>query len=90
MDKYDVPRIAFINKMDRAGSDFHAAILQRRPGNSWDGTLISKDGVHPSGGKSQDYSKENLKACGYALRNWVNFLILREVYFRVLHPEKAR
>ncbi|MFP6901006.1 MAG: GTP-binding protein, partial [Opitutales bacterium] len=30
MDKYDVPRIAFINKMDRAGSDFHAAIDSMR------------------------------------------------------------
>jgi len=71
-------------------ADFHAAILLYRPGNSWDGTLISKDGVHPSGGKTQDYSKENLKNCGYALRNWVNFLALRQVYFRVLHPEEAR
>ena len=71
-------------------ADFHAAILKRRPGNSWDGTLISKDGVHPSGGKTQDYSSDNLKTCGYALRNWVNFLALREVYFRVLHPEEAR
>ncbi len=26
MDKYSVPRIAFINKMDRTGADFHAAI----------------------------------------------------------------
>ncbi|MFP6886148.1 MAG: GDSL-type esterase/lipase family protein, partial [Opitutales bacterium] len=71
-------------------ADFHAAILERRPGDSWDGTLISKDGVHPSGGKSQDYSPENLKTCGYALRNWVNFLAVREVYFRILHPEKKR
>ncbi|MFP6855002.1 MAG: elongation factor G [Opitutales bacterium] len=30
MDKYNVPRIAFINKMDRAGSDFLAAIDSMR------------------------------------------------------------
>jgi elongation factor G len=30
MDKYSVPRIAFINKMDRAGSDFLAAIDSMR------------------------------------------------------------
>ena len=30
MDKYKVPRIAFINKMDRAGSDFLAAISSLR------------------------------------------------------------
>jgi len=27
-DKYKVPRIAFVNKMDRAGADFHAAVSQ--------------------------------------------------------------
>tara|TARA_R100000027_G_scaffold18279_2_gene13138 strand:+ start:14200 stop:16362 length:2163 start_codon:yes stop_codon:yes gene_type:complete len=30
MDKYSVPRIAFINKMDRTGADFHAAIESMR------------------------------------------------------------
>ncbi len=30
MDKYSVPRIAFINKMDRTGADFHAAIRSMR------------------------------------------------------------
>ena len=65
-------------------ADFHAECLRLRPGTSWDGTLISADGVHPSGGKSNDYSEQNLKNCGYALRNWVNFLAYRQVYFHVL------
>ncbi len=69
--------------------DFHAAIVQRRPDESWDGTLISKDGVHPSGGKTNIYAEANLKDCGYALRNWLNFLAVREVYFRVLHPKSS-
>ncbi len=30
MNKYRVPRIAFINKMDRMGADFHAAIASMR------------------------------------------------------------
>ena len=30
MDKYNVPRIAFINKMDRTGADYHAAIESMR------------------------------------------------------------
>ncbi len=30
MDKYHVPRLAFINKMDRTGADFHAAIDSMR------------------------------------------------------------
>lgn len=64
--------------------DFHAGILARRPGNSWDGTLISKDGVHPSSGKSNVYTPENLKNCGYALRNWLNFLMVRKLHFQLL------
>jgi elongation factor G len=27
-DKYHVPRIAFVNKMDRVGADFHAVVQQ--------------------------------------------------------------
>jgi lysophospholipase L1-like esterase len=66
--------------------DYHAAILAHAPDGKWDGTLISQDGVHPSGGGSQDMSKENLAKSGYALRNYVTFLVYREVYFKVLHP----
>lgn len=65
--------------------DYHAEILKRRSNDSWQGTLISADGVHPTGGKTNVYTEENLKNCGYALRNWSNFLAVREVYFRVLH-----
>jgi len=69
-------------------ADYHAACLRLRPGDSWDGTIISRDGVHPSGGKSNVYTDENMKVCGYALRNWVNFLAVREVYFRVIAPRQ--
>lgn len=65
--------------------DYHAAILERRP-DDWDGSLISKDGIHPSGG-GDDFSPETLRQHGYQLRTWVTFLTLREVYFRVLHPD---
>jgi hypothetical protein len=68
-------------------ADFHAECLRLRPGDSWDGTLISADGVHPSGGKSNDYSEQNLSVCGYALRNWINFLVYRQIYFHVLEPQ---
>jgi lysophospholipase L1-like esterase len=63
--------------------DYHGEILKRNP-NDWDGRLISKDGVHPSGGKSQDWSDANLSNCGYALRNQLCFMKLRDVYFKVL------
>ncbi len=65
-------------------ADFHAECLRLRPGQSWQRTIISDDGVHPSGGQTNVYTESNMKLCGYALRNWVNFLAVREVYFRVL------
>lgn len=64
-------------------ADFHAECLRLRPGTTWDGTIISKDGVHPSGGKTNVYDEANLKASGYALRNWVNFQAFRQLYFGV-------
>ena len=64
--------------------DYFAEILRLRPGKTWDGTLIGRDGVHPTAGKTNVYSEENLKISGYALRNWLNFRMFREVYFRVL------
>lgn len=67
--------------------DYHAACLRLRPEGTWDGTVLSADGVHPSAGKTNDYSVGNLRQCGYALRNWMNFLVLRQVYHRVLAKE---
>jgi len=68
--------------------DYHAAILKRAPEGKWDGTLISGDGIHPSGGDGANYSEENLAKSGYALRNFVTFMAYREVFFRVLNAEK--
>jgi lysophospholipase L1-like esterase len=76
--------LASDNKIPLA--DFHAECIRLAPGGKWDGTVISNDGVHPSGGNNQVYTDENMSKCGYAIRNWVNFLAVREVYFRVLHP----
>lgn len=69
--------------------DYCAEILRRQPGGKWDGTLIGPDGVHPTAGQTNVYSEDNLQISGYALRNWLNFLMLREVHFRVLHPAPA-
>ena len=68
-------------------ADFHAECLRLRPGDTWDGTIISGDGVHPSGGKSNEYTEDNMRNCGYALRNWVNFLVFRQLYFQVLDKD---
>jgi len=64
--------------------DYCGAILRLRPGDAWDGALISKDGVHPTAGKTHDYSEENLAVSGYALRNYLNFMMFRTVYFTIL------
>ena len=64
--------------------DYHEAIVSRQPDGKWLGTLIDTDGVHPTAGKTNDYSPENLKVSGYALRTWVNFLMVREVVYKVV------
>jgi lysophospholipase L1-like esterase len=69
--------------------DYYAEIMKRQPGNAWDKTLICDDGVHPSGGDGGNFSEENLKVSGYALRTWVNFLAVRELYFRILSAPKT-
>ncbi len=69
--------------------DFYAACLRLQPGDKWDGTIISSDGVHPSGGETHVYTDENIRTCGYALRNWLNFQMVRQIYFHVLHPIAA-
>ena len=47
-------------------ADFHAECLRLRPGQSWQKTIISDDGVHPSGGKNQRLQRrehEGLRLC---------------------------
>ncbi len=69
--------------------DYHAALLEAS-GGAWDGTVMHSDGVHPSNltGKPQVFAPENLRQNGYALRTWVNFLMFRELYFRILSAPK--
>ncbi len=50
-------------------------------------TIVGDDGVHPRGGKTNDDTEDNMSVCGYALRNWVNLLVVREIYFHVLIRE---
>jgi len=59
--------------------DFHAAILARQPGTAWDGTLLGKGDVHPSGGENMTFTEENLKKCGYALRNFLTCTAMKDV-----------
>ncbi len=68
--------------------DFHAAIVARRPGDTFNGTLLGKNDVHPTGGKNLDFSEENLKNCGYALRNYVTLQVIDEVISKVFLDRK--
>ena len=70
--------------------DYHGAILARRPGDAWQGTLISKDGVHPSAAGSQGpATAENLATCGYLLRCWLNVHKVMEIKRQVLDATDA-
>lgn len=62
--------------------DFHAEILKRQPGTAWNGTILGKDDVHPTGGANFDFSEGNLKVCGYALRNYLTCRAMKEVIER--------
>lgn len=59
--------------------DFYTAILERQPGTAWDGTLLGKGDVHPTGGENHVFTEENLKKCGYALRNYVTLKAMNDV-----------
>jgi lysophospholipase L1-like esterase len=58
--------------------DFHAAILERQP-TEWNGTLLGKGDVHPTGGDNFNFAEDNLKKCGYALRNCVTLKVMQQV-----------
>jgi lysophospholipase L1-like esterase len=77
------------NKLHLPLVDYHAEIMRRQPGQAWDGTLIDKDGVHPTGNDNGNFSEANLSVSGYALRTWLNFRVVRELYFRILSAPKA-
>ncbi len=75
--------------------DFYQEVLLRRPGTTWAGTLISADGVHPTGDNagftvtSNPYlpggdpatqtSGDALLNSGYLLRSWLTIQKLSEV-----------
>ena len=80
--------------------DFYQEILLRRPGTTWFGTLISTDGVHPTGDNA-GYSVESnpylpggdpvtgttgdaLLNVGYLLRSWLTVQKLAEVQQKVV------
>jgi lysophospholipase L1-like esterase len=77
--------------------DFYAEILRRRPGNTWDGTLISKDGVHPTaqgGGykaAGNPYAEKGkpLSEVGLLLRGWLTIQKFKQIKELVIDPTVA-
>jgi hypothetical protein len=70
--------------------DYYAEILARRPGTTWQGTLISSDGVHPTnanttadpyagGDPAAHRTGANATTDGYMLRGWLSVQKLKEV-----------
>jgi len=72
--------------------DFYEEMTRRRPGDSWDGTLMASDGLHPSAaGGSYDSSSdpyqnngEPLSEVGYLLRCWLSVQKIKEVYDKAI------
>ncbi|HUW84549.1 MAG TPA: SGNH/GDSL hydrolase family protein [Phycisphaerae bacterium] len=77
--------------------DFCAEIIRRRPGNAWDGTLISQDGVHPTA-KGADYHAagnpyadkgKSLSEVGLLLRGWLTIQKFKQIKELVIDPVAA-
>jgi lysophospholipase L1-like esterase len=69
--------------------DFHGEILARRPGGTWNGTLLNKDDPHPTASRAgvtpeSEPTPENLRESGYLLRGWLSVRKLAEVKARAL------
>jgi lysophospholipase L1-like esterase len=82
---YNEGLVALAKKLGLPLVDYHGEILARQPGNAWQGTLISGDGVHPSAeGSAGPATPENLAKCGYLLRGWLNVHKVMEIKQKVL------
>ena len=69
--------------------DFYGEILARRPGMSWDGTLLQKGDGHPSAEANgvtpeSEPTPKNLRESGYLLRGWLSVKKLEQVKSRLL------
>jgi hypothetical protein len=71
--------------------DFCGEILSRRPGMTWDGTLLNKNDVHPSAKagdvtSSSEPTPQNLSKVGYLLRGWLSVQKIKEVKAKAIDP----
>ncbi len=71
--------------------DFYGEIVSRRPGMTWNGTLLNKGDVHPtaSAGDASAGSEptpENLRNVGYLLRGWLSVQKVKQVKQQAIDP----
>ncbi|MFH1378476.1 MAG: DNRLRE domain-containing protein [Planctomycetota bacterium] len=70
--------------------DFWSELIRRRPGTTWDGTLMQADGLHPTGseygGAYQDpvMNPQYLSDSGYTLRGFLSVCKVREIKSKVI------
>jgi hypothetical protein len=72
--------------------DFWTEMTRRRPGTTWQNTLMGSDGLHPSGDRagftvsSNPYANNGqaLSEVGYLLRSWLTVQKIAEVKAKVL------
>jgi hypothetical protein len=85
--------------------DFHAEVLARRPGSTWNGTLLGAGDVHPTaqgggynsasnpyadGGDAATHrTGEACRNVGYLLRSWLTVQKLKEVRARLEEAPQA-
>ena len=82
---YNAGLVALAKKHGLPLVDYHGEMLARQPGDAWQGTLISKDGVHPTAELAAGpATPENLAKCGHLLRCWLNVHKVMEIKARVL------
>lgn len=63
---YNDGLFALAGKLKLPFLDLHGEFLKLRPGDTWQGTLISKDGIHPThAGSEGPATPEHLATCGY-------------------------
>jgi lysophospholipase L1-like esterase len=90
IEPYNAGLIALAKKHGLPMVDYHGEMLARQPGDAWLGTLISKDGVHPTAERAAGpATPENLATCGYLLRCWLNVHKVMEIKAKVLDAGAA-
>jgi hypothetical protein len=75
--------------------DLYGEILSRQPGMAWDGTLLSKNDVHPTAKAgdvtaSSEPTPENLSKVGYLLRGWLSVQKIKEVKAKAIDPAAGK